>query len=139
MKRNAGKLFFKGFIRSFFIVTIILGAGVLSYKATMHFWKTPKEEAVVAYKEQAVEEHITTARVDDVSKNLIYCYDETTNEINKIVLEIFSCKNNRLTYITLPVRSQITISDTLYRDLVLVNPEIPLNHILYPGLDTSLS
>lgn len=125
MRSKAKKIFIKGFLQSFFIVAILLGAGVLGYQTTMHFWKPAKEEAVVAYKEQAVPESITEASIDDVSKNLIYSYNEDTKEIDKIILEIFHCENKKMTYITIPMRTQFTMSNELYRKLVLVHPAIP--------------
>jgi hypothetical protein len=118
-------MFIRGFLQSFFIIVILLGAGILGFRLTKHFWELPEEEAVVAYQEQTVPESITVATIDDISKNLIYCYDEETNEIVKIVLEVFHCEDKKLTYITIPIRTQVTISDSLYRDLVLVQPAIP--------------
>ncbi len=125
MKQSAGKMFISGFIKSIFIVAFLLGAGILSYKVIMHFWQGPEEEAVVAFKDEPVSESITEARIDSVSKNLIYCYDDKTNEISKIVLEIFHCEKKQLTYITIPLRTKFTMSDTLYRELILVHPAIP--------------
>jgi len=125
LRRKAKKIFIEGILQSFFIVVILLGAGVLGYQTTMHYWKPAKEEAVVAYKEKPVPESITEASIDDVSKNLIYSYNEDTKEINKIILEIFHCENKQMTYITIPMRTQFTMSNDLYRKLVLVHPAIP--------------
>jgi len=124
-KQSAIDLFIRGFIQSFFIVAILLGIGVLTYQATMFFGKNSKQDAVVAYKEQPTPMPINVASVDDISKNLIYCYNEDTYEISKIVLEIFHCEKKQLTYITIPTRTQFTMSDSLYRKLILVHPEIP--------------
>lgn len=117
------RMFFKGLLQSFFIVALLLGAGVLGYQLTMK--NLQPEEAILAYQEDTVPESITQARVDDISKNLIYCYNEDTGEITKLLLEIFDCKNKQLTYITIPMRTQITMSDSLYRKMVAVNPQIP--------------
>jgi hypothetical protein len=138
MKRSVGRMFINGFIKSVFIVAFLSIAGVVGYQATMHFWQIPGEnDAVVAYKEQPEAGNnedignnidtgsITEASVDDISKNLIFSYDEKTNEINKLVLEIFHCKNKKLTYITIPLRTQLTMSDSLYRKLILIHAEIP--------------
>lgn len=125
MKRSFGRMFIKGFIQSFFIVAILLSTGVLGYKLTMNLWKAPEEEAIVAYQDETVPETVTEAQVDDISKNLIYCYNEETKEITKVVLEIFHCDKNQLTYITIPMRTQLSMSETLYRKMVLVNPAIP--------------
>jgi hypothetical protein len=124
-KQSAIDLFIRGFIQSFFVVAILLGIGVLTYQATMFFGKNSKQDAVVAYKEQPKPLPINAASVDDISKNLIYCYEEDTYEISKIVLEIFQCEKKQLTYITIPTRTQFTMSDSLYRKLILVHPAIP--------------
>jgi hypothetical protein len=63
--------------------------------------------------------------LDDVSKNLIFCVNEKNGEITKLLLEIFPCAKHKLYYITIPVQTQFTMSDTLYRELVLVDPAIP--------------
>lgn len=118
-------MFFKGFLQSFFIVALLLGAGVLGYQLTIKNLQEPKEEAILAYQEETVPESITQARIDDVSLNLIYCYNDDTNEITKLLLEIFNCKSKQLTYITIPMRTQITMSDSLYRKMITVNPQIP--------------
>jgi len=125
LKRSAGKIFIKGMLLSFIIVAILLSAGILGYRLTMHFFKAPEEKAIVAYQDETVPETVTEASVDDISRNLIFCYDEKTSEITKIVLEIFHCGKKKITYITIPMRTQLTMSDSLYRKMLLVNPEIP--------------
>jgi hypothetical protein len=125
LKQSAGRLFIRGFVQSFFIVVILLGAGILGFRLTKYFLELPGEEAIVAYQGETVPESITVATIDDISKNLIYCYDEDTNEIIKIILEVFHCEDKKLTYITIPIRTRLTISDALYQDLVLVQPAIP--------------
>jgi hypothetical protein len=122
---KAMKMFIRGFIQSFFIVAILLGIGVLSYQVTMRFGKNTEEGVIVAYKEQPESAQISEASVEEVSKNLIYCYNEKTKEIDKLVLEIFQSEKKQLTYITIPVRTQFTMSDSLYRKLVLVHPAMP--------------
>lgn len=124
MGKNAGKMFLKGFLKSFFIVAILLGVVVVSYKVAMSFLKTP-ESALVAYKEESDQETVTKASVDEISKNLIYGYDEETGEITNLLLEIFHSGKKEITYITIPLRTQFTVSDTLYKELVLLHPAIP--------------
>ncbi|MDD3172622.1 MAG: hypothetical protein PHF63_02940, partial [Herbinix sp.] len=99
-------------------------AGVLSYKAAMYFWQ-PKEEATQAYQEDTVSDNSVKAGMDDVPKNLIFCYKEDTGEITKVVLEILNPANKQLSYITLPLRTQLNISVALFRKLVVDCPEIP--------------
>ena len=68
---------------------------------------------------------ITEARLDDVSKHLIYCVDEDDGSIKKIVLEILDCKKVKLFYITIPIKTKLTLSDSLHSKLVLIKPSIP--------------
>jgi len=117
-------MFLRGFVKSFFIVLILFGVGALTYKAAMHFWGSSYNSAITGTEEDIISEPIMTASIDDVSKNLIYCYDDN-GKITKIVLEVFHCKNRRLTYVTIPLRTQFTMSDILYRKLALVQPDIP--------------
>lgn len=124
MKRNAGKMFISGFVKSILIVTALLSAGILSYKAAMHFWQ-PKEDSVVAYQEETLVESIPEASDGGISKNLIICYDDETKDIKKIVLEILNSNRKKLTYITIPQETQFTVSSILYRKMALTYPEIP--------------
>jgi hypothetical protein len=124
-KYNVKRMFLKGFVQSFFIVAILLGVGALGYKITMRLW-LPKE--VISRELEAPEptpEPITTASVDDISKNLIFCYDEKKEKITKLILEVYHCEKKQLTYITIPMNTQVTMSDTLYKRLIVVQPSIP--------------
>lgn len=125
MQRRAGRIFIKGFLLSFIIVVPLLGVGILAYQLTMKTLRAPEEGAIIAYQEETVPDSVTKAAAEDISKNLIYCYNEDTREITKLVLEVFHSKNRQLTYITIPMRTQLTMSDSLYREMVLINPEIP--------------
>ena len=126
MKKSAGKLLAIGFIKSLFVVLIMFGAGAGSYWAVMHFLDIPiAEPEEKGPLQQQKEEPITKAALDDVSKNLIFRVQEETGEINGILLEIFHCGEKRMQYITIPIRTQYTMSETLYRKLVLVRPTIP--------------
>jgi hypothetical protein len=103
------------------LITLILFA----CRTVMHIWGVPGIEKVKVCGGSPEEEHITEAVMEDVSKNLIYCVDDETGEINKVVLEILNCKDKRLYYITIPVRTRFTMSGVLYQKLTLVDPKIP--------------
>lgn len=124
MKKSAGKMFVIGFLKSFLIIGIFIGIGAFSYQMVMHYLKAPNIEAIETVGKQEPK-YITKTSIDDISKNLIYCFDDKTGEINKILLEIFHCKNKKLYYITIPVRTQFTMTDSLYCKLIPVNPAIP--------------
>ena len=59
MRRSAGKMFIRGFLQSFLIMTLVLGAGVLSYQLTMHYWEVPEEAIALEAEEIPVRESIT--------------------------------------------------------------------------------
>jgi hypothetical protein len=124
LKRNAGKLFVRSFIKSFIIIASLIIIGAVSYRVVMHFLSIPAAETLTD-SQGGEAEKITEPSIDEISKNLIYCVDDKTGEISKILLEIFHCKNKKIYYITIPVRTSFTMSDTLYRRLVPVNPTIP--------------
>lgn len=127
MKRNTSKMFVRGFIRSFFIILAMLIIGVISYGVVMHFWNIPEPvpEVKLSPKKQQEDEPITKAVIEDISKNLIFHFNDETGEIHNILLEIFHLQEKRMRYITIPVRTQFTMSETLYRKLVMVHPTIP--------------
>ena len=122
---EAVKLFLRGLIKSLICLLFLIGVGVLSYKAVIYFIHIPEEEAVVAFDTTNVHEPITEASVDDISKNLIFAIDEETGHISKLILEIFHCEDRKLYYITVPIKTQFTMSDKLYQRLILEDPAIP--------------
>lgn len=124
LKRNTGRYFLKIFIMSFFIVVLLLSAGVLSYKAVMHFWQ-PKEDSTVAYQNETLPEKSSRVVIEEISKNLIICYDKSTKNITKIVLEILNSHSKQLTYVTVPVRTELTLSGSLYKKMIIDCPEVP--------------
>jgi hypothetical protein len=103
----------------------LFGVGILSYKAVIHFFHIPEGQPKASSEPAIDQKDLTTATVEDVSKNLIFCVDEKNGDITKLILEVFSCAEHKLYYITIPVRTQYTMSETLYRELVLVDPAIP--------------
>ena len=124
-KKSAKSIFIRGFLQSFFIVILLLGAAILGYQGTMKLWMLPEEQTEAGLTPTPTSVPITAASVDDISRNLIYCYDEDKNEITKLVLEIFHCGKKQLSYITIPIDTQFTMSDTAYRRLILIQNEIP--------------
>jgi hypothetical protein len=91
----------------------------------MLYWQPDREQAEVAYQEDTNTGEIAVTDQEGVSKNLICCYEEETQEITKLVLEVFDSDTNKFTYVTIPVRTQLTLSNTLYQKLILDDPEIP--------------
>lgn len=127
--KKAGKLFLNGLFKSFIFITLLLLAGVLSYHALFRLFHIPEEVDKVSLSPTPEPESITTASIDDISKNLIYCVDDN-GEVIKFLLEVFNCAERKLSYFTIPAQTRITMSDNLYRELILVNPTVPQIMIL---------
>lgn len=125
MRKSAGKIFAIRFLKSllfFIFIGIII---VFVYKLVMNVYGDEDErfvEAVTAVRKQTF---LTEASIDDVSKHLIYCVDEETGDITKLILEIYDCQRLMLYYITIPIKTQLTLSDSIHRELVLIKPSIP--------------
>lgn len=124
MKQSVGKMFIKAFIKSIFIVAILLGSAILSFKMISYFMPLTEQETVNILKETKVEP-ITTTSLDDISKNLILHYDEESGQMKHILLEVYHCEQKKIIYISIPLRTQFTMSETLYRRLAVVYPAIP--------------
>jgi hypothetical protein len=102
-----------------------MAAGAFGYQMTMKLWMIEPEEIEITEEPVPTPIPITSPTVDEVSKNLIFCYDSETHRINKLVLEIFHCENKQMTYITIPMSTQFTMSDILYKKLITVQPSVP--------------
>lgn len=126
MKKSAGKIFARGFIWSFIIIFAMLIVGVISYGIVMHVWNVPEpvQEELIPTRQQE-DASITEPVIEAISKNLIFHFDDETGEIKNMLLEIYHLEEKRMQFITIPIRTQFTMSDSLYRKLVLVDPTIP--------------
>ena len=120
---KAGKIFLKGLLKSFISIALVLGAAVLSYHAVFRLFHIPEVEGVSASPIRQ-QKRITTATIDDVSKHLIFCVGDD-GEVIKLLLEVYHCAQKRMSYFTIPIETRITMSDTLYKELILVNPSVP--------------
>lgn len=125
MRRSAGEIFAKGFLKSLLFFILFISIAVGSYKLFMHFCGFEDAGVIEAIPSVKKENTITEARIDVISKHLIFCEDETTGEIKKMLLEIYDCEKLMLNYITIPIKTQITLSDSLYRELILLKPATP--------------
>ena len=125
MRKSAGRIFVIGLLKSLLFFVLFTLISVSSYKLFMHFYGIEDNDVIAAIPSDNKHAIITEPQIDVVSKHLIYCVDEETGDIMKLVLEIFDCERLRLNYITIPVKTQITLSDSLHKELVLIKPSIP--------------
>lgn len=122
--KKAGKIFLNGLLKSTICIVLVLGAGVLSYHTVFRLFHIPEKVEEVSAGTVREQERITTATLDDISKNLIFCVDDN-GEVMKLLLEVYHCEQKRMCYFTIPIETRVTMSDSLYKKLILINPSIP--------------
>lgn len=123
-KKSVGQIFIRVFLQSFFIIVILIGVGVASYKLTTYYYKITEKEVSVADKD-AVKDIVDDVKIDRVSKNLIYHVDSKTGEIKHLILEIFSMDTYNLDYITIPVNTEFAMSNELYQRIYANHSDVP--------------
>lgn len=123
-KKSVGQIFIRVFLQSFFIMIILIGVGVASYKLTTYYYKITEKE-VSAEDKDAVKDIVDDVKIDRVSKNLIYHIDSKTGEIKHLILEIFSMDTYNLDYITIPVNTEFAMSNELYQRIYANHSDVP--------------
>lgn len=124
MRRSASKIFVIGFLKSLLFFILFVAISTLSYNLVMDFFGIEDTDVIEIIPPQE-RTAITEARLDGISKHLIYSVDDETGDINKLILEIFNSEKYKLYYITIPVKTQLTLSDSLHKELILTTPSIP--------------
>lgn len=122
-KKSAGQVFVTGFLKSFAIILALLATSYAGYAATNYYYDKfggPKDDKAA----ELIKELYGEVEVVDVSKNLIYCVDGD-NQIKAMVLEIFNTNTSNMDYITIPLKSQFTISNELYQKLCASGADAP--------------
>lgn len=119
-------LFARKFVKSCIYILIFSSIGVISYSFVMNLWNVTKAQEISSVRsEETTNEPITVPSIDDISKNLIFVMNFDTGDLKHLLLEIFHCEDKRMEYVTIPIRTQITLSESLYQKLTLVHPAIP--------------
>ncbi len=125
LKRSAGRIFLRAFILSIFIIIVLLSAGILGYRLTLQWWQPEKQESEDAFQGETQPETEHEINLEDSTTNLIFCYNEEAGKITRTILEILNSQKEQITYITIPMSTEIKLSDTLYRKMTLANPDMP--------------
>lgn len=126
VKNRTRGLFARKFIKSFVFVLVFFIVGGLSYKIVMSLWDVPEAQGISPIQSnEPNKEQITVPSIDDISKNLVFIVNSDTGDLKHLLLEIFHCEDKRMEYITIPIRTQISLSESLYQKLILVHPAIP--------------
>lgn len=119
-KKSVAGIIFINFFKTLGIIVLLVGVGVLSYYLTMLYYKqTARTERSSTYT------HVITVNTGNESSNLIYSYDKKTKKIKAMVLELFDKNTKNLTYVTIPVNSQVAISQTTYSEFLEASKNAP--------------
>lgn len=116
MGKKVFHIFITGFLKTLLVIACMLACAVGGFFATRYYYQQKNVSAVGRASE---------ATKDDVAKNLIYVWDEDKKRICYCVLEVFDSKNRELSYLTIPVAGQITLSGELFQKLYRISPEVP--------------
>lgn len=116
MGKKVFQIFLTGFLKTLLVIVCMLACAVGGFFATRYYYQQKNVSAVGKASE---------ATKDDVAKNLIYVWDEDKKRISYCLLEIFDSKNQELSYLTIPVAGQITLSGELFQKLYRISSEVP--------------
>lgn len=120
-KRGIAQIILINFFKTMGVILLLIGIGVLSYYLTMLFLnQTQRIERSTQY------EHVIDVNPGSMeSSNLIYSFDKKSNKIEAMVLELFDAGTKNMTYLTIPVNTQITISGKTYGELLEKSSMLP--------------
>ena len=120
-KKSVGRIIVVMFLRSFFVVMILLAAGICSYMLTMKYYEVSDDNT----DKDAVLDIVGDVTADAVSRNIIYSYDRATKIIDAIVIEILNTESGNLDFVTIPAESQITVSNEVYKRMCAAGADAP--------------
>lgn len=120
-KKSMGRIVVVMFLRSFFVVMLLLAAGICSYMVTMKYYEVSDDSAD---KDEALD-IVGDVTADAVSRNIIYSYDQASKMIDAIVIEILNTESGNLDFVTIPADSQITVSNEIYKRMCAAGADAP--------------
>lgn len=116
MGKQVFRIFMRGFLQTLFVIACMILCATVGFFATRFYYNQ---------KNKISEKADAAATLDEVSKNLIFVWDDSKNKITGCVLEVFDSKNYDMTYFNISCNSQLTLSADLFQRLYQINPEIP--------------
>lgn len=117
------KIFFKTFLITVVSMVTISLIGIGTYTLIIKGF-TVEEEEEESYSGKEVS-MISDVKLGSTYLNLIYSADESGKRIDNMAVEVFNSKTGNLDIVTIPVNTQYTISDSLYKRLSAVSPQLP--------------
>lgn len=122
-KKNIRQKFLQIFLKSFGVIILLCLTGFVSYKTTMFCFDQfggPSDDKSA----KLIRELYGEVEIKDISKNLIYAIDGD-NQIKAMVLEVLNTNTHNMDYITIPMKSEFTMSNELYQKLCASGSEAP--------------
>ncbi len=114
------KIVLRTFLKTMGIILLLIAVGLGSYFLTMFYFKTTdREERSTKYK------HVIDISVGSESSNLIYSVESDTKQVKAVVLELFDKETGNLDYITIPNKTQISLSSAKFQEYLEISSQIP--------------
>ncbi len=120
-KNSYSRMIIVMILRTFFVVMVLLAAGVASYFVTTKYYEITDEKEGA----DAVLDIVGDVTADEISRNIIYSVESGTDKIRAIVIEILNTQTGNLDYLTIPVESEITISNEIYQRMCAAGADAP--------------
>lgn len=119
MKKKSTRTFFRSFIRTLVSVCSLIAIFFVSFQVTtMYLTKTSKQDAETIVMERE-------GKVESISLNLIFSMNETTKELEHVVLETFNTKTECLMYTTIPMNAKLAMSQEMYQQMIDKYGDVP--------------
>lgn len=117
------KIFFKTFLITVAAMLVISLVSIGTYMLIIKgFTVEDEEEGAEIGNEVSM---ISDIRLGSTYYNIIYSANETDKRIEDLAVEIFNSKTGNLDIITIPVKTEYTISEDLFERLSAVSPQMP--------------
>ncbi len=117
------KIFFKTFLITVISMVAISLISIGTYTLVVKAFAVEEEQIEEGNAKEV--SMISDIRLGSTYLNLIYSVDEENKLIENIAIEVFNSKTGNLDFVTIPSNTEYTMSDTLYKRLSAVNPQIP--------------
>lgn len=117
------KIFFKTFLVTVVCIVLVAGIGIAAYKVISNlFGDDGTEKSGGSVQTLNI---ITDVTLGTPSIELIYDADENDSVIKHMIIAIFNTETHNLDYVTVPVNTEVTLSDELYQELLIASETLP--------------
>ncbi|MCR4715674.1 MAG: LytR C-terminal domain-containing protein [Lachnospiraceae bacterium] len=121
MGKKVFKIFLTGFLKAILVLLCMILAGTIGFVATRKYYSSKNKKA----REAEAQKMISGAKLDTVSRNLIFVHNKNKKSFSSVILEVFDTENDKISYVTIPASMDVTLPSGLYKKLIGVNQDIP--------------